>query len=387
MDRYKQNVRWLMLLAPFRNLSISAAYLTPFFLQNGLNLSEMLLLQSIFSGAYLAWEIPSGWIADRIGRARSIKLSAPIATIGLLAYGFCDQFWQFTICELILAIANGLISGVDTALLVDSLRAEGKADQFVRISQRINAIGYATTAIGVPIAMALVHFWGVRATVIADGLLTSVCIFVSLRLHEAPRCNGGQEAVRLSAWRATQELIRNVEARWLVLFGAVLSTATYLAFWLSASYYASLGISTVWFGALLAVRSFWKAWLSHKVAQERHLERNMVGYALLAATTYFAMASGHWWLLWLVLGHDTIQALASQPIVAKLNEHIAHDYRATMNSLVNLIQRLLYAVTGPLLGSLVDHSITRGFVIAGIISGFASMVAVLRLRQLRTFQM
>jgi MFS family permease len=76
---YSQNARWLLYLAPFRAMSISAAYLTPFFVEHGLSTAQIFLLQSIFSAAYLLWEIPSGMIADRLGRALSIKISAPIA--------------------------------------------------------------------------------------------------------------------------------------------------------------------------------------------------------------------------------------------------------------------------------------------------------------------
>lgn len=61
----------------------------------------------------------------------------------MVVYGFSHHYWQFIVCELELALATGLISGIDTALLFDSLTAEGKVDQFVRISQRINAFGFA----------------------------------------------------------------------------------------------------------------------------------------------------------------------------------------------------------------------------------------------------
>ncbi|HSX05128.1 MAG TPA: MFS transporter [Candidatus Saccharimonadales bacterium] len=386
MDRYKHNAKWLLYFAPFRVMSVSAAYLTPFFLQHGLSLSQIFLLQSIFSLAYLLWEIPSGYIADRFGRAFSIKLSAPIAAAAMVAYGFSTHFWQFVIWELVLAIANGLISGIDTALLIDSLRAEGREEEFVRLSQRINALGFAAVAAGVPLAVLLVHSAGLGATIVADGLLTGAGAIFAFKLHEAPRFNGAQEAVRLSAWHAMKRLGRNAEARWLVSLGAALSAATYLAFWLSAPYYTALGIPTIWFSVILALRSLWKAWLSHHFHQAHHLERNMVSYALLAGLVYIAMASRQIWLLWAVLGHDIIQALASQPITAELNKHIAHEFRATLNSLVNLVQRLVFTVAGPLLGLLVDKtSLSIGFVAIGAIASALALIALLRLHRLQTF--
>lgn len=387
MDRYKENAKWLTYFAPFKALSVSAAYLTPFFLQNGLSLSQIFLLQSIFSVASLLWELPSGYIADRFGRAFSIKLSAPFAVVAMTAYGFSHQFWQFVVCELGLAFANGLISGIDTALLLDSLKADGREHEFVKLSQRINAFGFMATAIGVPIAVVLVHYVSLGATVVADGLLLAVGNIFAFKLTEAPRFNGSQEAIRLSAWHAMKQLGSNVEARWLVMLGSVLSAATYLGFWLSASYYTSMGIPVVFFGMILAIRSLWKAWLSHRFTQERHIERNMVAYASLAGLVYLAMATGQLWLVWLVLGHDVVQALQGQPITAQLNVHIAHDYRATMNSLVNLVQRLVYSLAGPLVGWLVDRtSLGTGFVVTGLVCSATAYIALARLHKLKTFQ-
>lgn len=390
MDHYKKNAKWLLWFAPFRELSISVAYLTPFFLQNGMNLTEIFLLQSIFSLAFVVWEIPSGYIADRFGRAFSIKLSAPIAAVAMVAYGLSTHFWQFVVWELALALANGLISGIDTALLLDSLKAEGRESEFVRLSQRMNALGFAATAIGVPIAFVLVRYVSISSTIVADGLLTAVGAAFAMRLMEAPRFNGNgsQEAVRLSAWHAMQRLGRNVEARWLVTLGASLSAATYLAYWLSAPYYASMGIPTVWFSVALAIRSLWKAWLSHRFHQDKHLARNMIGYALTASLVYTAMATQQLWLVWAVLGHDAIQALQSQPITHELNKHMAHEYRATLNSLVNLVQRLLYTLAGPLVGLLADKAgLSTAFVVTGVACTSVALLAVARLRAFKTFQL
>jgi len=387
VNKYKENAKWLTYFAPFKALSISAAYLTPFFLQKGLNLSQIFALQSIFSVAYLLWELPSGYIADRFGRAFSIKLSAPIAAVAMTAYGFSSHYWQFVVWELVLALANGLISGIDTALLIDSLRADGREKEFAKISQRINAFGFAAAAFGVPIAIILVHYVSISSTVVADGILTAVGSIFAFKLVEAPRFNGSQEEIRLSAWYAVKQLGQNAEARWLIALGTALSAATYLAFWLSAPYYESMGVPVVLFSVILAIRSLWKAWLSHRFTQERHVERNMIVYASLAGLVYLAMATGQLWLAWIVLGHDAVQALQSQPIAARLNVHMHHEFRATLNSLVNLVQRLAYALAGPLLGILVDKAgLQIGFMVTGIVCSAVAFLTLARLRKFKTFQ-
>jgi MFS family permease len=387
MRHYSQNARWLLWFAPFRALSISAAYLTPFFVLHGMSTAQIFLLQSIFSAAYLLWEIPSGMLADRLGRAASIKISAPIAAIGMFLYGLSGEFWQFVVCELILALANGLISGIDIALLVDSLKADGKEKDFVRLQQRMDGLGFASTAVAVPLALVLVHFFGVASTLLADGLVTGLGAYFVLKLVEAPRSNGGQDKLRRSAWHALRELVRKPTVRWLVALKTTLNTGTYIAFWLSALYYAALGIPVVLFGVTLAIRSLWKAWLSHRFHQEKHVARNTRIYAGTVGAVYLAMATGQLWLVWTVLGHDVVQALGSSPLTKRLNAHIEGDHRATLNSVANLVQRMGYMIAGPLVGLVVDRTnLATGMVLVGVACSALALVATARLRRLNAFQ-
>ncbi|HSX33227.1 MAG TPA: MFS transporter [Candidatus Saccharimonadales bacterium] len=388
MDRHKDNAKWLIRFAPFRVLSVSGAYITPFFIQHGMSLWQIFALQTIYSVAALAWEIPGGLIADKWGRAFAIKLSAPISGVMLVLYGLSSHYWQFALCELALAIGNGLYNGVDTALLADSLAAEGRSDQFTKLSQRIDAMGYAATALGVPAAFLLVKFVSINATIVADGLLTLIGMAFVYRLVEAPPLAAHEMLdARKSVWGAIKGMAGNVEARWLVALGSILSASTYMSFWLSTPYFVNLGIPAVAFGAILAFRCLVKVAMLHFVKQTKHLERNMAAYTALAGLTYLAMATKLLWLAPSVLGHDAVQALHAAPIKAALNQHIESRYRATLNSAVSVIQRLLYAVAGPFIGLLADkRGLPFAFIATGIACSLLACIALARLHRLKTFQ-
>lgn len=387
MRHFSKNAKWLMLFAPFRGMVFSSAYLTPFFVEHGLKTSEIFLLQSIFSATFLLWEVPSGIIADKIGHALSIKISAPIAAISMIAYGLSNEYWQFVVCELILALANGLISGVDTALLVDSLKADKREKDFVRISQRIDAIGFVSVAVAVPASFAMVQWLGISSTLIADGALTLVGMCFTQRLVEAPRASEDQDELRRSSWHAFRELANNAKARWLIALKVALSTSTYIAFWLSALYYQGLSLPAVLFGALLAIRSAWKAWLSHRFHGDQHAKRKLTILVALTGLTYLGMATQQIWLIWIVLGHDAVQALGSSPLVRRLNDHLDEAHRAAMNGVANLVQRLAYTIVGPLAGLAVDKlGLQAGLVILGLTSITISAAALLRLNSLKALE-
>jgi MFS family permease len=382
---YQDNPRLLQWIAPFRVLALSGAYLVPFFLEKGLDQTDIFVLQSIFSLAYVLWEIPSGWVADRIGRARSIKLSLPFAVVSMVAYGLSGHYWQFVVCELLLAVASGLISGADEALLIDSLKAAGRKREYVRISQRINSLGFAATAVGVPASMALIHFFGVSATLVADGLLTAVSGVFSLRLVEPP-VHEAEELDGTTTLQATKRLLGNKECRWLVALGVGLSTSTYIGAWLSAPYYTSIGVPVVAFGGILAARNLLKGWLGHRFHSEAHTKQLMAGHALLAGLPYVLMATGQFWLAWAVVGHDVVHALHSAPLSRRYNEHMPDRFRAMLNSVVRLQNRLVLVFVGPLAGLLVDWAgLSRGLLVLGLVFGSVAAVAYARLVRIGSF--
>lgn len=395
MEDYAQNPKWLQYLSPLRNLTLSAGYLTPFFFLNGLSLAQIAILQAIFTIVSAGLTTHGGLIADRHGRAFSIRLGMVISTVGEIGYGFGHTYWQFIIGELVLAVSSALIRGNDKALLVDTLHVLGKSDDYTPISQRINMYAWLGVVIGAPIAVALAAFVGIRSTLIADGLLSAVGTVVAWKLRDPSpedlkKAGGHDQAkarkVHVSAWSATKQLAGNAEVRWLVVLNSVLAAATYVSFWLSAPYYTELGIPTVCFGAILAARSAFKAKVSHKFKQRHHLERNMISYTLVASLVFVAMATGSLWLALAVLAHDVVQALSSSPIEAKLNKHMLPEYRATMNSLVGMVQQVTYSVAGPLAGLLADKAgLGVAFMAMGGVVVLIAGIAVVRLHMLKTF--
>ncbi len=385
MKSYTSNPKNLLWLAPFNGLTLSSAYIVPFFVMHGLSMTQIMTLQSLFSVAGFLWEVPSGYLADRFGRALCIKLSIPLATVGLLAYGTSSHFWQFALCEVALALSRGLISGVQTALLVDSLAADGRISEYRHYAQRFKALEYASVALGVPVAFVLVRYLGVASTVVGDGVLAAAGIVWALRLREAPRHVADSDVQAESLWHATKMLTARADVRRLLALGSVLSAATYFGFWLSAPYYASVGLPVGLYGLAFALRSAFKAWLSHHFAH-RPLEKLMGVHAVILIVVALCMALRQPWLAWAVLGHDVVQALHEQPITEQLNKHMAPQYRATLNSLSVLIRRSLYAAFGPLLGLAVDRwGVSVGVLVSGVICSAIAACLYVSLRRHRVF--
>ena len=95
--------------------------LIPFYESNGLTKTQVFTVQASYALAVLLLEIPSGYLADVIGRRKTLILGAIGLPLGLFIYVSSSTFWMFVLAENVIAIANSMRSGCDSAFIYDSL--------------------------------------------------------------------------------------------------------------------------------------------------------------------------------------------------------------------------------------------------------------------------
>jgi MFS family permease len=92
-----------------------------FWLSHGLNMTQVMLLQSIYAIGVIILELPTGALADFLGKKISLIIGSALFSLGMIYYGFSTQFWQFVTGELIAASGMAFISGADSSLLYEML--------------------------------------------------------------------------------------------------------------------------------------------------------------------------------------------------------------------------------------------------------------------------
>ena len=86
-----------------------------FYENHGLTISDALILKTILSLSILLWEIPSGYLADVLGRKTSLVAGGIIWTFSWLIYCTQTSFTWLAVAEIGAGLAGSLISGADTA--------------------------------------------------------------------------------------------------------------------------------------------------------------------------------------------------------------------------------------------------------------------------------
>ncbi len=93
--------KWFMLIMPIVAL---------FYNHNGLSTQSIYLLQAVYSLSVAVFEIPSGYLADVIGRKKSLIFGSVLGTFGFVIYSYSFSFESFLVAEIILGIGGSFIS-------------------------------------------------------------------------------------------------------------------------------------------------------------------------------------------------------------------------------------------------------------------------------------
>ena len=137
----ERNIRRTLALSFFRVFMVLMPVIVLFFESRGLTLAEVLLLQAWFGVLVLVLEVPSGYLADLLGRKRTLIVGAFVAAVGHSLLLVVEGFWQLAVFEGCLAIGYSLASGADLAMLYDTELALGDSTR-----RRQKAVGQLYTA-------------------------------------------------------------------------------------------------------------------------------------------------------------------------------------------------------------------------------------------------
>ena len=136
---------YLIKVAKWFNLVMPIVVL--FYQENGLSMSEIFMLKSIYSIAMVVAELPSGYLADVWGCRRTLLVGAILGTIGITIYSLSSGFLSFCMAEVILGVGFSCVSGADSAMLYDSLKANKREDEYIKYEGRITSAGNFSEAL------------------------------------------------------------------------------------------------------------------------------------------------------------------------------------------------------------------------------------------------
>ena len=203
-----------------------------FFLAQGLDFTQIAVLEAIYNLTTLVGEIPTGYVGDRVGRRNSLLIGTALISLTLLGIGLSSSFLALSVLYVCWSAGYNFRSGSEDAWLYDTLTDDLSEDEFARVRGRGESVSLAVGA-GAAIvggylgSLDLSYPWFVAAGVTGVGVIVLLTV-------EEPATYDQAETADLT-FRRTLSIVRRTisqrNIRAFVLYYYVLYAAvTYLVF-------------------------------------------------------------------------------------------------------------------------------------------------------------
>ena len=372
---YKRNISLLAGLEFTSYFGITSFWIL-FFIQNGLSLLQIGLLESIFHGTSLLCEIPSGMLADRFSYKTNLYL-ARLSSIGssiLILFGQ-GNFWIYAIAMMVNAWSYNFDSGTSTAFLFDSAVEAGQKDRYLQISSFLSGVAEVTRTLGTVVAGFFIHGALAWTYYIAIGLsLLSILLIFLMKEPESKSDERShltlkrilevvkqewQEKPVLFYWMLTYQLVGTIMCMFYFYYQQKISD---LASWqVSLIMLIGSGFNLL---AVYLASQIGKKWNSNQVFP---ILVALTGLALLVVgvKTPFAYLSVY-------LLTNALYAVYQPIYYNDLQAYLPSSVRATMLSINSMMFSLSMIVIFPLTGWLID---TCGFVAVFLVLGLITFLS------------
>ncbi|MDD1778402.1 MAG: MFS transporter [Candidatus Helarchaeota archaeon] len=373
------NIRKIYVFKFFINLYFIGGVLIPFFtMWGGISFTQVMILEAWFMLWVFLFEIPSGAVADYLGRKNTLILASIAHIIAVIIYTSMPLFFIFMLGEFTWALAGALMTGTNQALIYDSLKAVGDAEteKAKIIYGRSESFGLVGLMVAAPIGSILAAIFDLKAPMLFMALPFAGALIIALTFQEPqtsqnPEKKQYRRIMKEGVKYFYQHKILKILAFEMISIGAV----AFLMIWLYQSMLIQLNVNIVYFGIIhgiilgseIVVMNSYNRLERIFRSKRRYLLFSglMTGAMFLVGSLSLALQLLPLMLVAIVLA-IAFGMTRAPLLISYMNKYIPSSERATVLSTINMFQTLSFVIVYPLVGFSADWSLIMTLVILGI---------------------
>jgi MFS family permease len=363
--------------------------------KHDLSLTQITLIDTAFWLTMAVTEIPTGAVADTLGRKLSQVIGMVMATGSVLMFAQAPSFLLLMVANSLWAVALTFVSGAELALFYDTFRALDREDSYPAHRGRLSAVVLTSIAVSSGLGgligqvSLIATFW----VTLAVMLLATVFL---LLLKEPPQeldPESGQKITYANTLRISWKAIRREPSlRWALLYSNLLplmGAAVRITFIQPHVLAVGLPIAALGF-VTMGLRAFQ---IMGSASSGRVVDKfGKWNWMALAAGITFAglIALGGFNSLWGIFffALSGFAVSATRPLVEGLIlSRTPGAVRATILSVDSLIFRVMLAAVEPGVGVIADrYGLPTAFLLMGASFGVLILVVMLRWRRVNQIE-
>jgi MFS family permease len=366
----KINLYIMCLITFFQSLTFALPVITIFKKSRGLSMSQIFILSSIFMILMLLFEIPWGYISDKIGYKKTLVISYFLFMLSRFILYKAHSFNIFLLETLICSIAISGISGCDSAMIYSSVDENQSEKAFSRYSACTTAGFFISSLLSTIIIKKSMEL-AVFLTVISYA----IAFICSLFLKDIDRTKHDNVTIKESF----KNIFNNKNILIFIISAALLGEVwKSIVVVLNQPLYLRSGISLKYFGiisAFMGIVTMVSA-KSYKFSERFGQKRILIILQILITISIFALVntnSAFFSILFIAIIEFSYAICI--PFHSDIeNKSIVTSNRATMLSIYAMITDLTSAGVNVIIGKISDISLSYGFAICGIVASISTIL-------------
>ncbi len=378
------NIRLFIAFRVFFNSRFYYPVFTILFLDFGLTIAQFSILNAVWAATIVLAEVPSGALADIVGRKQLLVFATFIMIIEVGIISFVPKidpstlFIVFMVNRILSGLAEAAASGADEAIAYDSLKPESAPDQWGRVLEvlmRFQSIGFIIAmtvgaAIYDPDMLGKIcRFFGFAMTFSQETtmrfplyltFILAICAFITTLRMEEPDLDQSSSRIKKNqigqafglTLKAGLWILKTPFALAVILFGMLFDGIIRMVITLSSQYYRMIDLPESSFGiigSLVAMFGLVIPKIAKKIAENRSPQYALFITLFLTVTGLVAM-SFFWPYSGLLPALITFSAMYFTGFFVSfyINKVASSDQRATVLSFKGLAYNVSYGVLGVL---------------------------------------
>lgn len=376
----KSNLYKYYLYAAISNFVFFLPIVYVFFQKNGLSLTQIFIVEAIFSIGLVLFEVPTGAIADFFGKKASLITGGIVWIISCLLFAFGTGFYTLMFAYLVWALGQALSSGADTALLYDILDKDNNEKYFKKFQGNAKLIGLFSVALSSILGGYIASF-STRYTFLASAIAFLVMISIIISIKHKEEKNIEEESYAQIISNSFKVIKKSSHLIWLLIYSATFmlvfklsQTSTQIYMNLADLDLKYFGIASAFFFIIAAIGAKFTDEFGKKFKKYSYLILSILMISSTALISQFVFKLG--FLIFGIIYFAT--SMNSIIIQHEILENSPKSKHSTILSFNNLSDRLMYVLIAPIWGLGMDKiSLPNTFFYASIIASILILMLML----------
>lgn len=340
-----------------------------------MSLKEVYVMESVVMLGFMFFEIPSGALADTIGRKVTLLLGCVALLLGTIQFACMDSSFDAWCANIVFMLGISFCSGADKALLSDSLLVLNRRTEIGDIQGKTECIRYIIVAVA-----SLISGWlaeidlrlplyfcipNVALSIIAVSFFTEPDIIIR-RTKKAENMKDFMYNVTraiVAIWRlmiiSFVYVKNNKKIKWIILFFTILSTSSKVWFFSYNPYFELVNLNYQNFGYAFCVLNLVAAFFSYnskkiceKLSEKKSLHMQYLFVALPILYMGFFVSK---FSVSMVVFQNVVRGLLNPLQLGMMDVHLSPQNKATIQSISSSARGLSEFIVLATYGLLLDY--------------------------------